>query len=155
MTTEQTIQSLASELCGYLETRTRDNGDKFICLQGNAPDWAQDVCREAHDSPTVGLFMPDDYRYELISECLKKIAECESDSELEETPYNVETPTYTYDLLQWLASHVYRPSFVDAYIEEIGRTEIDIMGQIRDGYFMELREVSELLISALAKRVTQ
>jgi hypothetical protein len=99
--------------------------------------------------------MPDDYRYELINECLEKIAECESDSELEEAPYNVEPPTYTYDLLQWLASHVHRPSFVDAYNEEMGRTENDIMGQIRDGYLMEWREVFELLVSALGKRVTE
>jgi len=152
MRTKDTIQAIAREFSGYFETRIRDNGDKFICLQDNAPDWAQDVCREAHDSPIAGLFMPDDYRYELINICLEKIAECDSEDELNDAPYNIEAPVYTYDLLQWLASDIHRPSFVDAHREEMGTTNNDIMGQIRDGYWMELQEVFVLLISALRKR---
>lgn len=148
-TTETTIYSLAAEMASWFESRTRDNGDKFLALRDGHAEWMKQVCFEAHDSPTVGTIMPDDYRYEMIKECLDIIAECTDDDELEEARWNwLCAPDYTHDLLQWLASHNARAEFCDAYAEEMGHRS-DLIGQIRDGYSYELREVFDLVVGAL------
>lgn len=147
--TETTIYSLAVEMASWFESRTRANGDKFLTLRDGHPEWMKQVCFEAHDSPTVGTIMPDDYRYEMINECLDIIAECTNEDELEDAKWDrLPAPDYTHDLLQWLASHNARADFCDAYAEEMGQRS-DLIGQIRDGYSYELREVLELVVSAL------
>lgn len=147
--TETTIYSLAAEMASWFESRTRANGDKFLALRDGHPEWMKQVCFEAHDSPTVGTIMPDDYRYEMVNECLDIIAECSNEDDLEEARWNrLEAPCYTHDLLQWLSSHNCRVEFCDAYADEMGERH-DLVGQIRDGYTYELREVFDLVVSAL------
>lgn len=147
--TETTIYSLAAEMASWFESRTRANGDKFLALKDGHPEWMKQVCFEAHDSPTVGTIMPDDYRYEMINECLDIIADCTNEDQLENAKWDRLTALdYTYDLIQWLASHNARAVFCDAYAEEMGQRS-DLIGQIRDGYTYELREVFELVVSAL------
>lgn len=147
--TETTIYSLAAEMASWFESRTRANGDKFLTLRDGHPEWMKQVCFEAHDSPTVGTIMPDDYRYEMINECLDIIAECTNEDELEDAKWDrLSAPDYTVDLLQWVSSHIRRADFCDAYADEMGERS-DLIGQIRDGYTYELREVFELVVSAL------
>ncbi len=147
--TQQTIYSLAAEMASWFESRTRANGDKFLALKDGHAEWMKQVCFEAHDSPTVGTIMPDDYRYEMINECLDIIAECTNEDELEEARWNrLEAPSYNYELFEWLSSNIGRVEFCDAYADEMGERR-DLIGQIIDGYTYELREVFDLVIGAL------
>lgn len=147
--TETTIYSLAAEMASWFESRTRANGDKFLALKDGHPEWMKQVCFEAHDSPTVGTIMPDDYRYKMIRECLDIIAECTNEDELEDAKWDrLSAPDYTHDLLHWLASHNCRAEFCDVYADEMGQRS-DLIGQIVDGYSYELREVFDLVVGAL------
>lgn len=151
--TQQTIYSLAAEMASWFESRTRDNGDKFLTLKDGYPEWMKQVCFEAHDSPTVGTIMPDDYRYKMIKEVIDMLSECADEIDQKESVFDkfydrFYAPDYTYDLLQWLASYNARADFCDAYADEMGERS-DLIGQIRDGYTYELREVFELVVSAL------
>ena len=147
--TETTIHSLATEMASWFESRTRDNGTTFLTLRDNHPKWIQQVCFDAHKSPTIGTIMPEDYRHEMINECLDIIAECTNEDQLENAKWDgLTAPDYTYDLIQWLASHNARAVFCDESKQEIGDAG-DLIGQIRDGYVYEIREVFDLVVSAL------
>lgn len=148
-TNTETIFSLAAELASYFESHARDNGDTFLTLRDNRPDWMQTICRLAHDSPTIGLIMPDDMRYKMINECLDAIAECNDQDALDDRKYELRAPDYKSDLIHWLSSHNCRHNFCDAYRNEMGASCTDMMGQIRDGYLYELQEVFDLLVAAL------
>lgn len=153
--TAATVQGLASEMLSSFEVKTRDTGKRYISLKDGRPDWMQDICRDAHNSSTVGMMLPDDHRYEMISECLTAISEAESVIELDDAAYNLSAPDYTHELLEWLASSNHRHCFCDAYREEFGDSgaEYDTLGIIRDGYLYELREVYWLVLSALRNRL--
>ncbi len=147
--TQPTIYSLAAEMASWFESRTRANGDKFLALKDGYPEWMKQVCFEAHDSPTVGTIMPDDYRYEMINECLDIIADCTNEDDLEEARWNrLEAPSYNHELFKWLSSYIGRVEFCDAYADEMGHRS-DLISQIIDGYIYELREVFDLVIGAL------
>jgi hypothetical protein len=150
-TNTETIFSLAAELASYFETRTRNNGDTFLTLRDGHPDWMHTICRAAHESPTIGTIMPDDIRYEMINECLDAIAQCNDQDALDDRKYELSAPDYNSDLIQWFSSHNCRASFCDAYRDEMGASCRDIMGQIRDGYVYEIREVFDLLVAALTE----
>lgn len=147
--TETTIYSLAAEMAAWFESRTRANGDKFLSLRDDHPEWMQQICFDAHKSPTIGTIMPEDYRHEMINECLDIIAECTNEDQLENAKLDrLTAPDYTSDLIQWLASHNARAVFCDESKQEIGDAG-DLIGQISDGYIYELREVFDLVVSAL------
>ena len=153
--TEITIHSLAAEMASWFESRTRDNGDKFLSLRNGHPEWMQQICFDAHKSPTIGTIMPDDIRYEMINECLDVIADCTDADELEDRKYDLNASDNNNDLLQWLASHNCRANFCDAYRHEMGESCTDIMGQIRNGCLYEVQEVFGLLIDAFTAHLEE
>ena len=153
--TETTVQALASEMLSWFETKTRESGKRYISLKDGHPDWMQDVCREAHDSSTVGMILPDDHRYQMIVECLSAISEADGAEALSDAAYDLTAPDYTHEVLEWLASSNRRHLFCDAHLEEAGLdTEgFDTFGLIADGYRYEMREVYDLVLHALRARL--
>ena len=68
---------MAEEAYGWMERAERECGGSYVRRKSNAPEWVQDLCRQAH-----GDRFPDDWIYEQIYDCLACIAdnECEHDA---------------------------------------------------------------------------
>ena len=65
-----TLQELAQSAYDRFELRERDNGDSFVTLADNAPEWLTDLVRDAH-----GDMMPDDWRWSAIRSAVDFIAD--------------------------------------------------------------------------------
>jgi hypothetical protein len=113
------LQDKAQAFVGYLETRTRNNGDRFVCAKDDAPGWVADIIRAVH-----GDLSPDDWTYQTISDCADALAE---GSEREP-----ESDTYTRDLIAWLGSYPDALADCDCAVAEWGPGD-DIESMIRQG----------------------
>jgi hypothetical protein len=138
----------AAELAVMFEVRKRDNGERFIALDDSAPQWAQDFVREAHGTE----MLPDDYRYQWISEALDLIAQTGADTEDADDlarRFADDVDIYTHSLLTWLASNLTRIGYCDEAITE-GMTEAnDLTSIIMAGQASERYEVFQNVLTAL------
>jgi hypothetical protein len=139
MNDTKTIQGLAEETRKWFEQAERRDEEKttYWRTKDGHPQWIQDMCHEAHNSPTIGDLLPEDYRYMFIVEALDALEECGEDDEPSEyLPEEV----YTYNLTQWLGSHNARSAFVDEAREQFGGSG-SVIGDIMQGYRLEQEEV--------------
>jgi hypothetical protein len=149
-TTETTIHSLAAEAASWFERRTRDDGETFVCLKDDRPEWVLDLTMSAH-----GDFLPEDWRYATIEAALDFIHDTEADED--DSPHEFadgHVDVYTGSRLAWLSSHLTRPAYVDEAREEglIG-PDTDIVEAIGVGQYMESLEVYRLVWEALSERL--
>lgn len=140
-----TIQEKANECLKYLKTKKRDNGESFICQADNAPEWFNDLCREAHSG-----MLPDDYKYEFISDALYAISESSEDNDVQEI--QLEPDIYNSDLLQWLSSSNSRTEYVDQASDNFGPSK-DIISGISMGQYEEKQEVLSIVIAQLNEQI--
>jgi hypothetical protein len=133
------IKELAEIMLTFLTTGKRDNGETFVKQKDDAPDWVNDVCREAH-----GDLLPDDYRYAFIQDALEAIVNSDDLDDIE-----IDADTYTSDLIDWLGSRNSRYSYVDDAIENFGKSDT-IIDDIRSGQLVEKREVLDAIINELS-----
>ncbi len=143
------IQKLASDLSGALETKKRNDGAEFVCLKDGSPQWMTDVIHEAH-----GDKLPDDTVYAFIEKCADALADASEDAELSDVILEIEPDPYTASLTSWLnsrADHVY-------YLTEV----LEESGGITDGFQLlavaqqkQIHEVGYALISALENAAEQ
>jgi hypothetical protein len=141
MATDDRVRALASELDKALYRDTRTNGDEFIRLRDNSPDWMSDALFAAH-----GNMLPDDHRYEFIQEAANLISQAD---DLDEGGYEMEADVYNADLLRWLASDLTRAFYVDEAMESYGNNDSDTYTRIATGQASEKRETYELLLQSL------
>lgn len=151
-----TISTLAREAYDALETRTRDDGERFTTTRDDAPEWVRDLVMHAH-----GDFLPEDWRYETIRDALEQLADGdyetaddarEDDGDFADSAVDV----YTAPLLRWLASNLNRPGYVDeARDEGLISGQENITQQITVGQYLEAREVYALVIDALESRAVE
>lgn len=143
-----TIQELAGKLYDAFQTKTRDNGDTFVCLKDDQPEWMTDVIRAAHDN---GQMMPDDFRYALIKEAAAAIWQADSNSDIDECAdeFADGVDVYTSSLCEWAASHGYRTAYCDEALDEYGKPE-SLSQLLHWGQPRERREVFDQLLQALA-----
>lgn len=141
-----TIRELASQLYDALETKRRDNGDLFVCLKNESPEWMTDLCRAAHDS---GNMFPDDFRYSLIKEAAGAVHDA-GDRDLDEVAdeFADAVEVYTSALCAWAASHSYRSSYCDDAMVEYGKPE-SLSQLLMWGQATERREVFDSVLSSL------
>lgn len=109
MTTDVSIESLASQMHRAFVTKKRADGESFDTLCDGSPEWMRDACREAHDG-----MLPDDWAYSTIRSCVENIADAGEDAD------HPEPDCLTADLLAWAASHSHRVALCDEVIEEAG-----------------------------------
>ena len=140
----QTMQSLARELYNALETKTRPNGDDFLCLKENSPQWMADVIYAAHGR---GEYLPDDWRYKFTQDACSAIIEHEDDRDAGRD--SLEPSIYTGQLLQWLASNLNRPEYCDIANREWGADTDGIVRTISRGQLYEMYETFDLVYDAL------
>ena len=113
-----TIKQLAEQMSQAFEGRTRDNGAEFRALKDRSPEWMTTVCRKAHDDADM---LPDDWRYQFISECVNAISEHEgADEDIAEAVNTIEAYVYTSELTGWLHSRVSRIEWMDQATENFG-----------------------------------
>jgi len=137
-----TVQHLASRLASALEEATRESGETFLRLRPGSPGWMRDAVQAAH-----GDMMPEDWRYDFIRRAAWGIADADDlDDSFEWADSAVDV--YNSALCRWLASHSSRPGYCDEAREELGEAR-DIMNIIQWGQMAELREVWDLIVSAL------
>jgi hypothetical protein len=136
---EDKVKELAKYMLTFLTTGKRDNGETFVKQREHAPDWVDQVCREAH-----GDMLPDDYRYSFIQEALEAIVNSDSLDDAE-----IEADIYTHDLINWLGSTNSRYCYVDDARSEFGHAD-SVIDEIRQGQLMEKREVLDTIINELS-----
>ena len=153
-----TIQTLANQLHDSLIARERDNGDKFLAIAKDSAEWMQPVIMAAHDA---GEMLPNDERYQFISDALSSIAESDDTATLDDLRDSIhqwadsDTDVYNYDLFSWLSSNLQRQYYVDEFVETFGHSEQGISGDIMGGQFMERCEVYNQLIDALESLIDE
>jgi hypothetical protein len=141
----QTIQQLAADSLDFLQTKTRTDGTEFICQSDDAPEWFKTLCQDAH-----GDFLPDDWRYEFISDSLRALSDFDDQDEAMESA--TEASIYTHELLQWLASNLTRPTYCDDAISELGEFK-DTVQLISAGQYMERSEVFQSVLASLESQI--
>jgi hypothetical protein len=141
-----TPYALAKECVAMLETKTRDNGARFTAFKDGRPDWMLDLARAAH-----GDMLPDDQRYEMISDALYLVGECASPREVGERIEEIEPDPYTSDRLAWLSSRNDRTSYVDEAVAEFGHADT-IEEDIGLGQMLERQEVARAVWDFLEER---
>lgn len=140
-----TIRELAGNLYDAFQTKTRDNGEEFVCLKDGSPEWMANVVRAAH-----GDMLPDDFRYSFIKEAAGAIHDAGDDADLDDAAaeFSDEVDLYNSDLLRWVGSSVTRASYCDDAMEELGQPD-GLFKLLQWGQAEERREVFELVVSSL------
>lgn len=124
-----------------LTTKTRDDGTKFVCQKDDAPDWLNDLCRDAHND-----MMPDDFVYSVIEDALDAIIDADGDAE----DLFLEADSYTRDLLAWLSSNLKRVNYVDEAAEEYGGDASEgIVHLISAGQYHEKSQILANVVNSL------
>jgi hypothetical protein len=139
--------NLAAELSASLERRTRNNGDKFVCLKDGSPEWVTDVIHTAH-----GDSLPNDTIYSMIeknADALTNVEESDAD-EAWVAIAEIEAPIYNAELTGWLAESLDHIDYVDQAIEEYGDMGSGgIVSLLAMGWKKQQEEVGGLLLEAL------
>ena len=139
--------NLAAELSASLERRTRNNGDKFVCLKDGSPEWVTDVIHTAH-----GDSLPNDTIYSMIeknADALTNVEESDAD-EAWDAIAEIEAPIYNAELTGWLAESLDHIDYVDQAIEEYGDMGSGgIVSLLAMGWKKQQEEVGGLLLEAL------
>ena len=134
------IQKSAQECLEYLVTKTRDNGDSFVCLKNDRLEWMQTLTRIAHSDQ-----MPNDFRYEFIESALTALA---NHNDLDDARDSLEADIYTSELTAWLHSRNDRTWYVDEAIREFGKGET-LDNDLMMGQLFERYEVFDLIVDYL------
>lgn len=147
-----TVSDLAREAYAALETRQRDSGESFTTTKDDAPQWVRDLVYAAH-----GDFLPEDWRYDCIHSALSHIADSGADDadDLDDAGHEFadgHVDVYTGARLQWLASNLNRPAYVDDAVDEMGAADLDTTERIGLGQYAESLEVFESVRRSLADR---
>ena len=141
-----TVQSLAKELAASLVTGKRDNGDSYVHLADDRPQWMQDVIRKAH-----GDAMPDDTIYAIVGTVAETLAGMDEGTRAnaQDAISGIEADVYTHNLTEWLharADHVYYLTEALEQFEPKDGFQLLAMAQK-----LQIEEIGNRLANALAE----
>jgi hypothetical protein len=138
----------ARRATGDTDSGPREDGDEYVRIRDGSPEWVTDLAREAH-----GDYLPDDWRYQFISEALDAISEADVDADLDEVgdEFADDVDIYTGKLTDWLGSRASRHGYVDEAVEEMGHGD-SVMADIARGQYQERREVFGQVCAFLEQR---
>lgn len=142
----RTVQQLAEALDAALETRTRDNGESFVCLKDESPEWMTDVIQEtghACDCPELDTF------YEAVQLAASALA---SSDDPEQAIDEIEPDVYNRDLLTWLSASLDHINLVDEALEN-GAS--GIMEACQQAQAEQRRQVAQALLEALEEQAEE
>jgi hypothetical protein len=130
-----TTKERAALMVRAFESRTRDNGEHYVCLTDGSPDWMTDVVRAAHDD---GSILPDDWIFATVMSAAEFIADADDPDDGAHEWADAEVDVYTHDLMAWAARNV---DAVDQVMEDehfttvtgaIMRAQYEVCGRIYD-----------------------
>lgn len=130
-------------LYNYFETKQRDNGETFVCLKDNRPQWLQDAVREAHDDE-----FPNDWRYAMCRQIAGAIDDGLTEDYTSEFADGA-VDIYNSDRVRWLADDHTRTAYVDeARNEGLMNFEADILEQIGVGQYVCIERMASVMFTA-------
>lgn len=143
-----TFEEIAKEVYNAFTTGTRDNGESFVKLRDDAPEWLDDALGEIH-----GLDMfPDDWRFSVIRDAA--LAYWEADScDWDDVPHRVgddACDVYTASIAHWAASNLDRFYAAEEALAE--GTADTIESAIQRAQYEEACGIAERLASAIDAR---
>jgi hypothetical protein len=157
---EVSVQSLAAEAYACFEvarratgdtaTGPREDGERYWRCKDGTPDWVRDLVHAAH-----GGMSPDDWRYAAIGTALESLADGMDPEEGHDFADGY-VDVYNHERLNWLASHSYRPGYVDDACEQFGTADgARIMDRIGLGQYFEACEVFSSVVRSLEARMDE
>lgn len=145
----ETVYTLATKLYEALETKERDNGDKFSCLKDGSPKWMTEVIRAVH-----GEKLPDDTTYSMIEAAASAIADGgDSDNTAEDSIAELEPDVYTAGLTKWLASRADHVYYLTEALEQFEPK--DGFALLAQAQKIQMDEIGFALIHELEKQVAE
>jgi len=138
----ETVQDLAKLARCAFSLETRGDGSKYWTHGREAPEWIQDLTREAHGAPSM---LAEDYRYAFIVEALDAVEESEDTDEARD---GYEFEPYHSRLADWLGSHAHRFEYCDEWAGEMGQPQ-DTYHRLAGGHLLERLEVLDLVRGSL------
>lgn len=138
------VKTLATQLDAAFDHRTRDNGDAFVCLKDDSPEWMTTIIRTAH-----GDKLPNDTVYAIIECCADAIASygVEGKYAAQDAITEIEPNAYTHELTGWLNARVDHVYYLTQALQECepkdGFQALAIAQQL------QIREIGDALVSAL------
>ena len=135
-------------LSSYFETRTRDDGTRFVTLTDDRPEWLHDAVMAAHDDE-----MPNDWRYETCRAIAEWIDEATENENLADViGWEIGdslTDVYNSDLIAWLGGNLGRIAACDEAFEEIGADSDDgLIARISLGQSWTIARMADVLLEA-------
>ena len=142
--TYTTIQEAAAALFNaFVSDKRHVTGDKFYKLADGSPEWMGDAVMAAH-----GDMMPDDWRYACIRGLCSSIADSSDLDDERGEIVDGEVDVYNAALVAWLGSNLWRGSYCDDAMQELG-TPSSVWDLLRQGQYQEADETFGLLVAAL------
>ena len=158
----KSVVELAREARQTFRLEQRADGSEYWTRGDLEPvtgdSWLDELVYEAHRwGPRAGdVFLPDDYRYQVIVEALDLLAE--SEVELDPFAFADDVDVHTSDLYRWLSSNVLRSGYVDDAVEQglVASLESGLVDRaLRAGQYAERLEVFESVVSTLERLAEQ
>jgi hypothetical protein len=141
----ETVQELAKLARCAFTLETREDGSEYWTHNRCAPEWIDELTREAHGGTGPGGMLSDDYRYKFIVHALDALEEAE---DVDEAGQDWEFEPYLARLADWLGSHNHRFEYCDDWAEERGEPE-DTYHRLAGGHLQERLEVLNLVRGSL------
>jgi hypothetical protein len=149
------IIALAGQLAASFETAKRNDDQEFTRLKEDAPSWASEAVRIAHGD----LLLPDDWRYNAVSEVASAIADLDEDADFDdERQERVDglVDIYNADLLAWVSSLLTRACYCDEAVEEYGYPRDEgLFKVLQYGQFREYEEIWDQLLGFLKEKAEE
>ena len=143
----ETVQELAKLARCAFSLEKRSDGSEYWTHGRCAPEWIDELTREAHGGTGPGGMLPEDYRHAVIVEALDALEEAEDADEARD---GYEFEHQYYRLADWLRSHGHRWSYCDDAVREFGiSSDATTADQVQLGQLFERLEVLNLVRASL------
>ncbi len=131
----------------YFKSKTRDNGESFVVLVDDVPDWVLDAVRTAHDEE-----FPNDWRYATCERIFASLADilCAPGTSgwVEQVGFTADSlvDVYNHDLHAWATPN--RWHYIDEAATELCAGD-DFAGTIRLGQFVCIEQMVHVIAEAI------
>lgn len=152
------IKKQLADLSSAFETRI-NKGETYWCLKDSERETYQDLVRDIHSTD----ILPDNYRYSIISKISDELVhnlpwqDIATVEEFEEKAEELRhecvdglVSIYNSELLEWVASHGHRPSYVDEAVREYGAPD-SLLKQLQLGQYYEIDAIYSRFIKYFAE----
>lgn len=136
------IAQRAYELHSAFETKQRDNGESFVTLKRDAPEWMTKVIYNAHDGE-----MPNDWIFNSVFEAAFFIQDLDQLEDGDASMFaEQQTQIYGADLMKWATDNI---ELVDETVHNVGFPDGGIITATQMAQHDRLCDIYEFVKTAL------